>query len=157
MPEFFNGLPLHALVVHAVVILVPLAALGAVVIAVWPAARKRFGWLVVGVTAAATASVPVATASGENLAKRIPPNELVDRHMALGDDLLIFVIPLLVVTLALVLADRLPRETWVKAGTIVVSVLVVALAGVSAVQVFRIGEAGSRAVWDYVEDVPPAR
>jgi len=37
---FISGLPLHVLLVHAVVILVPLSALGALVIAIWPAARR---------------------------------------------------------------------------------------------------------------------
>jgi len=38
VPLLVFGLPTHVLVVHAVVVLVPLAVLGAVVIAVWPAA-----------------------------------------------------------------------------------------------------------------------
>lgn len=37
------GLPLHPLVVHAAVVLLPLAALGAIVIAVSERARKRYG------------------------------------------------------------------------------------------------------------------
>ena len=45
------GLPLHPLVVHAVVILVPLAALGGIVISAWTAARKRYGWLTVAFAA----------------------------------------------------------------------------------------------------------
>jgi glyceraldehyde-3-phosphate dehydrogenase/erythrose-4-phosphate dehydrogenase len=41
VPLLVFGLPTHALLVHAVVVLVPLAVLGAVVVAVWPAARRR--------------------------------------------------------------------------------------------------------------------
>ncbi len=43
----FFGLPLHPLVVHGAVVLLPLAALGALVIAVSARARKRYGSLVV--------------------------------------------------------------------------------------------------------------
>ena len=39
----FNGLPLHILIVHAVVVGIPLAALLTVLSAVWPAARRRLG------------------------------------------------------------------------------------------------------------------
>ncbi len=40
------GLPAHALLVHAIVVLAPLTALLAMLCAVWPAARRRFVWLV---------------------------------------------------------------------------------------------------------------
>ena len=43
MPDEFNGLPIHILLVHAVVVLVPLAALLTMLSAVWPAARRRIG------------------------------------------------------------------------------------------------------------------
>ena len=38
MPEFIGGLPLHPLVVHFTVVLLVLAAAGAVLTAVWPLA-----------------------------------------------------------------------------------------------------------------------
>ena len=72
MPLLLFGLPTHILVVHAVVVLVPLAALGVVVIAVWPRARRRFGWLVLGVTAVAAVSIPIATSAGEALEHALP-------------------------------------------------------------------------------------
>ena len=37
-----NGLPAHVLLVHAVVVLVPLTSLLLVLVAVWPAARRRW-------------------------------------------------------------------------------------------------------------------
>ena len=58
---------MHPLVVHAVVVLLPLAALGVVALAVRPAWRGRFGVLVVVIAALATAAVPLATDSGESL------------------------------------------------------------------------------------------
>lgn len=36
-----NGLPAHILLVHAIVVLLPLAALLLVLTALWPAARRR--------------------------------------------------------------------------------------------------------------------
>jgi hypothetical protein len=98
MPTFISGLPLHVLVVHAVVVLVPLAVLGTIVVAVWPAARRRYGWLVVGVTLVATAAIPIATDSGENLRDRLERSALIHAHAQLGDQLFLLVLPLLVVS-----------------------------------------------------------
>ena len=41
------GLPVHPLVVHAAVVLLPLAALGAILMAVWRSFSRRFGVIVV--------------------------------------------------------------------------------------------------------------
>ncbi|PKQ21842.1 MAG: hypothetical protein CVT65_16395, partial [Actinobacteria bacterium HGW-Actinobacteria-5] len=62
------GLPLHPLVVHAAVVLVPLAALGALVVLAWARARDRYGWLVVAFAVAGAGAAVVARLSGEALA-----------------------------------------------------------------------------------------
>ena len=41
-----NGLPAHALLVHLVVVLLPLTALAAVAVSVWPAAQRKLTFLV---------------------------------------------------------------------------------------------------------------
>lgn len=167
MPVFISGLPLHVLVVHAVVVLVPLAVLGTLTVAVWPAARRRFGWLVVGLTAVATACIPLATGSGEDLRDRITPTDLIRQHAHLGDELLIFVAGLFVVSAALVWFDHRRRtaataETQetatpgsARAIALVLSVLTIALAAVSAVQVVRIGDSGARAAWSDTQYTAP--
>jgi hypothetical protein len=38
------GLPAHPLLVHAVVVLVPLVAIGAIAAVLWPSLRTRIGW-----------------------------------------------------------------------------------------------------------------
>ncbi|MCW2828706.1 MAG: hypothetical protein JWQ67_2322, partial [Marmoricola sp.] len=43
MFDTFNGIPLHPLVVHAVVVLLPLAILGTIAIAVRPGWRGKYG------------------------------------------------------------------------------------------------------------------
>lgn len=163
MPAFVFGLPVHVLVVHAVVVLVPLAVVGTLVVALWPAARVRFGVPVVGVTLVATASIPIATSSGEDLRDRLAPTDLIRQHAHLGDQLLVFVAGLLVVSTALVwygrrqraegpgAARRLPARTI----TVVLAALTVGLAVTSAVQVVRIGDSGARAVWSNTHYVTP--
>jgi uncharacterized membrane protein len=158
MPEFVNGLPLHALVVHFVVVLLPLAVGGAIVIAAWPAARARFGWLVVAAAAVATVLVPVATSSGTKLQRRLPDNELVRTHQQLGDQMIYFAIPLLAAVVALMVVHEIGRRqtvSWTKIATIGVAVLTIGFAVAAGVHVFRVGEAGSRAVWDGIENTQP--
>ncbi len=41
-----SGIPAHALLVHAIVVLAPLTALLEILCAFWPAARRRLVWLV---------------------------------------------------------------------------------------------------------------
>lgn len=116
MPTFVFGLPLHPLVVHAVVVLVPAAALGAATIAVWPSARRRVGATVVVVAALAAASVPLATSTGEGLEHNVPRTAAISAHTELGDQLLVFVAPLFVVVFALVVLDRRVRGS-VRVGS----------------------------------------
>jgi len=64
------GLPVHPLVVHAVVILLPTACLVTVAVAVRPAWR-RFAPVVVALNATVMIAAFVATQSGEQLERRI--------------------------------------------------------------------------------------
>ena len=148
MLDTFRGLPVHALVVHAVVVLVPLSALGLVVIAAVPRWRRRYGLLVVLGSTAALVAVPIAVASGKNLQKRINASGVVaqqiSHHRSLGQQVIWFVLVMWVLAVALYLVDRAGR-------TGAVALVVAVLAGLSAVaataQVVRTGEAGSNAVW----------
>ena len=153
MFDLINGLPVHPLVVHAVVVLLPLACLGTLALVVRPAWRRPYGLLVVAATAVAAVLVPVSTSSGEALEERVGnPGE----HAELGDQLIWFVIPMLVLLAALVWMDRratvavtdgtasrTPQATSLK----VVAVLALVAALATTVQVYRIGDSGARAAW----------
>src|SRR5215475_13256234 len=115
MPEFVNGLPLHPLIVHFVVVLMPLSALGAVIIAVWPAARERFGWLVVAAAAVATLLVPFAKNSGGKLKARVgPDNPRILRHEELGNQMIYWAVPLLVFVAALMVVHEINKRQQVN-------------------------------------------
>lgn len=144
MFDLVNGLPVHTLVVHAVVVLVPLAALGAIAIAVRRPWRRRYGVLVAIAAALGAALTPVATASGEALERRVGNP---GTHAALGDQLIWFVIPLLVLVLALVALDRRGPTRSSASLLQVVAALVVVAALATTVQVVRIGDSGARAAW----------
>ena len=155
----FNGLPLHVLLVHFVVVVVPVAALCTVLAAAWPAARRRLGVVTPIIALGALISVPITTQAGEWLQARVGHTELVAAHAALGTTLL----PWAVATFLIAalqwfwfrfvnapdarFASRVPGRTTRHIITIALAVIVVALAIGSVVTVVQIGESGVRAIW----------
>ncbi len=106
------GLPAHPLVVHATVVLVPLAALLVAAAALWPALRRRFGLLPLGLAAVALALVPLSTSTGDQLEARLPESPLIARHAELADGLLPWVFGLFVVSVFVTWLDRrYPRRS----------------------------------------------
>jgi|SRR5262245_39500142 len=181
MPKEINGLPFHALVVHAVVVLVPLTALVAVLFLV-PRFRRSLRWPMVVLALVALASTFVARQSGLNLKEVIvpptpagsPPNPLVDvidRHQHLANQLwylvIVFVIVVLIAAYVLRpddemgpfpgrLGDHDDEEGATTLDTViraVVAALVVVGAVAVVVQTVRTGEQGSKAVWNPTGDV----
>ncbi|GAB2979087.1 DUF2231 domain-containing protein [Nocardioides montaniterrae] len=142
MFDVINGVPVHPLVVHAVVVLMPLAILGTIALVVRPAWRRTFGPLLVGISVIATVLIPVATSSGESLEKHVgDPGQ----HAHLGDQLIWFMIPLLLLDVVLVVLDR--RTTLGRNPMRVVGVLAIVAAVAAGVQVYRVGDSGAKAVW----------
>lgn len=66
------GLPLHPLIVHAVVVFAPLAATFAIVYAVVPRWRWALRWVMVTCTAIAVVTATIAASSGEDLLDSLP-------------------------------------------------------------------------------------
>ena len=154
MFDLINGIPVHPLVVHAIVVLLPLALLGTIAIAVRPAWRRPYGPLVVAAVAVSAVLAPVATSSGEELEHRVGDP---GKHAQLGDQLIWFILPLLALSLALVWVDRraatrAPADgagrttTRSKLPTVLAALAVVA-ALACTVQVYRVGDSGAKAAW----------
>jgi len=147
----FDGLPIHALVVHAAVILTPLAALLGLVF-LRPAWRMTLRWPLAAAAALATATVYVARQSGEvlkdSLGDQLKDNkagEIVERHQDLADRLWIWLLVFLGV--CVIAALVLPRLTTPLAGS-AVAIIVAALAVVVIVLAAYVGHQGSKAVWN---------
>jgi hypothetical protein len=153
-----DGLPVHVLVVHAVVVLVPLSALVVLLAVFWPHARARLGVVSPLLALGALATVPVAVQAGQWLEQRVPTSALVREHTDLGGTLLPWVVALAVVAVVVWWLDgagglrgsrgagRWQLET--PAVRVAVGVLAVVVAAGAVVTVVRVGESGSRAVWD---------
>lgn len=144
------GLPLHPLVVHAVVVLVPLAALGGIAISLWTKLRLRYGSLVTLGAFGAAASTLVAQQAGESLADTMArKSPALDYHISIAGGLLVWTLVLFVGTVVVMAAQRLidadnPRGRYALWAGIALTVL---SAVVAVIQVARIGHAGSTAVW----------
>lgn len=143
------GLPVHALVVHAVVVVVPVACAGTVAIAVVPRWRERYGGLVLLAATAGLVLVPVATRSGNELRDRLDVGGVVARqvkeHADLGNRAIWAVLVFWLLTAALVLMSR--RADRSSRAVTVVAVLAVLGAVVAGGVVARVGHLGSTAVW----------
>ena len=147
----FDGLPIHALVVHAAVILVPLAALLGLLF-LRPAWRMTLRWPLAAAAVLATGTVYVARQSGEvlkeSLGDQLKDNkagEIVERHQELADLLWIWLLVFLGV--CVIAALLLPRLDNPLAGG-AVAIIVAALAVVVIVLVAYTGHQGSTAVWN---------
>lgn len=147
----FDGLPIHALVVHAAVILIPLAALLGLLF-LRPAWRMTLRWPLVAAAAFATATAFVARQSGEvlkeSLGDQLKDNaagRYVERHQDLADRLWLWLLVFLAVTVVVALV--LPRLTNPLAGG-AAAIIVAALAVVVIVLVVYTGHQGSKAVWN---------
>lgn len=160
MDWVFEDLPLHPLLVHLTVIVIPVAALALVLAAVWPAARRRLGLLPQILALLALVMVPVTTAAGSWLADRVGRTPLVDRHEELGNSILPWVIAMFVVAIAVWAWHRyFTRATGRVRLTVsvILAAAAVAIAAGSVVTIVQIGESGARAVWTgnfSVEPVP---
>ncbi|MGL5910538.1 MAG: DUF2231 domain-containing protein [Phycicoccus sp.] len=152
------GLPVHVLVVHAVVVFGPVAGLTAAAYGARPSWRAVLRWPLVALAAIAATSSFVAAESGEALEGRLESIglagaalEAVEEHAEAGE--LARNVAALVLVAALVAALWLARPGSTGAAAVVVSVVLVVMgAGIVATTAIA-GHRGSSAVWsDVVEN-----
>jgi hypothetical protein len=104
------GLPLHPLVVHATVVLVPAAALTVILAGLWRRARSRLAWPAFVVSVVATGLVAAAALSGQPFARSLPPSELVAHHAQMAKLLVLWVLAMTGASFVLAYA------VWWRAG-----------------------------------------
>lgn len=145
-----SGLPAHPLLVHAVLVLLPLAALALVLGQFWPAARARLGSVTLAGALAVAALVPVTMAAGRQLAMTVGPLPAVERHEHLADALLPWSLALLAVAAWQWWWFRSRRDApgWPRGWAAwALSVAVVAVSAGAVWQLVRVGDSGAQAVW----------
>ena len=144
-----NGLPAHPLLVHFIVVLAPLAAILAILCAVWPAARKRLVWPVLALAVFTAVLTPITTEAGEWLEHKVEDSAALETHEHLGKTMIYFAAALLVAAVLLVIVQvRANRDKALPTVlSAVIAVFVLAASGATAVQVYRIGHSGAEATW----------
>lgn len=151
----FLDLPLHPLVVHAVVVLLPLTVIALLLSQFWGAARDRLGLLTPIAALVVVVLVPVTITAGRSLADLVGP---LPTHERYGVMLLPWTIGLVVIAIAqwawfrwgTVRLRQNRRARAATAGTILLGIAVLVVAAGSLTVLFLAGETGSRAVWSSV-------
>ena len=157
MFERFGNMPLHVLVIHLAVVVLPLAALTAIAFAMLPKWRWLLRWpaLILGLGALVCAFV--AKKSGDAFVAAVPAlQQLVHLHRSRGNLLLWLVLGFAVLMVIAFLLLSGPtslasgkgaKATKSRPLELVVSAVVVVMAVVVIYQTILTGDAGARAVW----------
>jgi hypothetical protein len=156
------GLPVHPLVVHATVVVVPAAAASVFLAAVWPRFRRWAALLPLGLAVVGLVLDPLSTSSGESLEHTMGGSALIERHSELADGLLPWMLALTVLAAGLYVwhwrSQRHGTGRARSSGPRWVALLVCSAAAVAAVgtgvQVVRIGHSGAEAAWSGVAAKP---
>jgi hypothetical protein len=159
--EEIAGIPAHPLIIHAVVVFVPLLALGAIVYAVFPGLRFRLRWPVGLLALAGAGSAVAARMSGDAFRSRLVEKKLASpeilaelvEHKQFGDATMWAALGLALATLVFVLAvpGRPPGFENVRSGGVLLQVIfalvLLALSAASVYYVVRTGDSGAHIVW----------
>lgn len=152
------GIPSHPLLVHAAVVLLPLAALALVVGAWWPAARTRLGVGLPVLALVAALACYLAKESGEKLEQRPSMEgmrEQIAGHETQGTATFLWSLALLVVAVLVwagsspAVASRASGATVLsgRAGSVALGVLSTVAAAACIWGVIAAGHSGATMVW----------
>ena len=164
MDYSFAGLPVHVLLVHAMLVLTPLVCLALIVVSAWPTARRVL-WTPVLVAAAVLLPLGLVTIeAGKWLQARVPEAPLIQAHTAKGEGIIPWLITILVVAVLVsawavieLVARRRAREDRAPqrpgrgiriAVGVVLTLASLTVAAGTTWTIVQIGESGSRAVWE---------
>jgi len=158
MFDKIGDMPLHPLVIHAVVFGIPLAVLLALLFA-FPKTREWARWPLAIVVVGATAVTFVARQSGLAFEAALgikpgnPVGDLILQHSLLANQL--FYIMIVFAAIGLINVFVVRKSTADSAAAkqpaiirIVLPILLVAAALVALIWIVRVGDLGARAVWN---------
>lgn len=148
-----DGLPLHPLIVHAPVVLIPLVAAGIVVHLLVPGWRRFLGPILAIMAVGAAIMAMAAVSSGEALGETLRRGAELDAHRAFGERARFFALLLALGTVALVYYERRPNR--IEARVVGGATVVTALALASVTSVALTGHSGAELAWS--DALPPAQ
>ena len=144
--DLITGLPIHPLINHGVAVLVPLAAIGALLVIFIPKFRVTYSPLVLITVLLGTVTAFIATQSGEALSERVG---LPNSHATQGERLLYVV---LAFAALFTLWFVLERTNWIKGAIAnplktLLKVAIPLIAVLSFVLTILVGHSGAEATW----------
>ena len=143
------GLPLHPLVIHAAIVLIPLAAISALVMSYLPSFSRRYGKVTLVIALVAQTSLFLAKVTGEAFEEILDKD--VGNHAELGEIAPFITLPMVAL---IYLRWRLDRSganvgsPWVRRLT---SVALVVASLASIVIVVLVGHSGAESVWGWID------
>ena len=157
MIDQFQGLPVHPLIVHLPVMLIPLTLILAILAVAWPRGRRVLSVVVLIGATASMLGAQLAVMSGESLQERVRETPAVEQHAELGEATRTFAILMFLAAVAFVVRewkDRLPGGERLdallapRAVGVALGVVLVATALLTTVWVVRTGHEGAKATWN---------
>jgi hypothetical protein len=143
------GLPLHPLLVHSAVVLVPLVAIGALVMSYLPSFSRRHGKLILILALIAQVSVFLAKLSGEAFSEILDKN--VEKHAELGEIAPLVTLPMVALIYLRWRMDRAGSSI----GNVVIrrltSLTLVVSSLASLIVIFLVGHSGASSVWGWID------
>jgi hypothetical protein len=144
--DTIGGLPLHPLVVHAVVILMPLTAIAVIAFTFRPALNRKYGWIICWLAFFSMGAAALAKESGERLATRVGfPTE----HIAIARWTPYVAGVFFLLTLALWWYDRKGDDRRSGAGS-ALAIAAMVMSFISIYWAVRAGHSGAEAVWNSI-------
>lgn len=152
------GLPAHPLLAHVPVVLVPLCAIGAVLMC-WPRLRRSIGWWVCGLLVVTGIATQLAISAGKDLEEYVRESSLVHEHTRMGENIRPWLLLMFLALVGVMLVDRAVRRRsaasvdgadsgrGLRIAGVVLSALAIVFSAMSAYWIYRIGHSGSKAVW----------
>ena len=164
----FFGIPAHPLLVHIPTVLLPLAALGVVLMVIKPAWHLRYRWAVLALSFVGAIGAVLAADAGENLGARITAQQgpesrsLWRDHADAGDTARLFGVIFFVVVAAYILIPWFVERRRTQQREITVPafvrpalmVLVLAASAGTVITIVQAGHSGAKAVWCGVTTPP---
>jgi hypothetical protein len=162
------GLPAHPLLAHVPVVLVPLCAVGAVLMC-WPRLRRSIGWWICGLLVVTGIATQLAISTGQDLKEYVRETALMHDHTRMGENIRPWLLLMFLALVGVMLVDRAVSHRSAAAGDgaegegarraddrgarglriagVVLSALAIVFSAMSVYWIYRIGHSGSKAVW----------
>ena len=146
--DLLFGLPLHPLVVHSAVVLVPFVAFATIASVILPRFFARYSKAILVLGVIAQVSLFLAKGSGEPFEERL--GKEVERHAEFGEVAPLAFIPLLGLLFINWWLERSGKKS--KSLRNLLSIPLIAAAILALVYIFLTGHSGAESVWGWVKD-----